>query len=86
MLLTQSRKPVANPPGLLDGNIAEETAALATVNSLDERSDARRATISSAIPNNCVFRGPGAVVTFPNILASFLTLPSGLNDRARERA
>jgi hypothetical protein len=52
----------------------------------DERSGACGATISSAIPNNCVFRGPGAVVTFPNILASFLTLPSGLNDRARSRA
>lgn len=54
--------------------------------SLDERSGACRATISSAIPNNCVFRGPGTVVTFPNILASFLTSPSGLNDRARSRA
>jgi len=35
---------------------------------------------------NCVFRGPGAVVTFPNILASFLTSPSGLDQRARSRA
>jgi hypothetical protein len=54
--------------------------------SLDERSGACGATISSTIPNNCGFRGPGAVVTFPNILASFLTSLSGLNDRARSRA
>jgi len=33
--LTQFRKPITNPPGLRDGNIVEETAALATVIKLD---------------------------------------------------
>jgi hypothetical protein len=53
--------------------------------SFDERSGACRTATGSAIPNNCVFRGPGAIVTFPNILASVPTLPSGISNRVLSR-
>lgn len=54
--------------------------------SFDERSGAcRTATSAAAIPNNCVFRGSGAIVTFPNILTAVPTLPGGINNRVFTR-
>lgn len=35
---------------------------------IDERSGACRTALGAAIPNNCFFRGTGALVTFPNVL------------------
>lgn len=48
--------------------------------SFDERSGACR-TATTGIPNNCAFRGTGAILTFPNVLTSIPTLPGGLNNR-----
>ena len=48
--------------------------------SFDERSGACR-TATTGIPNNCVFRGTGALVSFPNILTAVPTLPGGISNR-----
>jgi hypothetical protein len=53
--------------------------------SFDERSGACRTAVGASTPNNCVFRGPGAVVTFPNILTSVPALPSGVSNRVLSR-
>ncbi|MEP7273676.1 MAG: TonB-dependent receptor, partial [Acidobacteriota bacterium] len=54
--------------------------------SFDERSGACRTAVGAAIPANCVFRGAGALVTFPNILTSVPSLPTGIANRVQSRA
>ncbi len=53
--------------------------------SFDERSGACRTALGAAIPANCVFRGTGAIVRFPNILTALPTLPSGISNRVLTR-
>lgn len=54
--------------------------------SFDERSGACRTAIGAAVPANCVFRGTGAIVRYPNILTAVPTLPTGINNRVQTRA
>jgi hypothetical protein len=54
--------------------------------SFDERSGACRTAQGAAIPANCVFRGTGAILTYPNILTAVPALPSGINNRVQTRA
>lgn len=53
--------------------------------SFDERSGACRTATGAAIPNNCVFRGTSAVVSFSNILTSVPALPAGISNRVLSR-
>ena len=53
--------------------------------SFDERSGACRTALGAAIPANCVFRGAGAIVSFPNILTALPTLPAGISNRVLTR-
>jgi Carboxypeptidase regulatory-like domain len=53
--------------------------------SFDERSGACRTALGTAIPTNCVFRGAGAIVTYPNIMAAVPTLPAGVANRVQTR-
>ena len=54
--------------------------------SFDERSGGCRTALDAAIPDNCVFRGPGAIVRYPNILTAIPVLPSGIGNRVQTRA
>lgn len=54
--------------------------------SFDERTGACRTATGTAIPANCVFRGAGAIVTYPNILTVVPALPSGISNRVQTRA
>ncbi len=54
--------------------------------SFDERSGACRTATGTAIPTNCVFRGTGAIVSFPNILTAVPTFPTGITNRVLSRA
>ncbi|MBK8313611.1 MAG: hypothetical protein IPL01_06045 [Acidobacteria bacterium] len=54
--------------------------------SFDERSGACRTATGAAIPANCVFRGTGTIVTYPNILTAVPNLPTGINNRVQTRA
>jgi hypothetical protein len=53
--------------------------------SFDERSGACRTALGAAIPANCVFRGTGAIVTYPNILNAVPALPTGIGNRVQSR-
>ena len=53
--------------------------------SFDERSGACRTATGAAVPTNCVFRGAGAILTFPNILTGIPTLPTGIGNRVQTR-
>lgn len=54
--------------------------------SFDERSGACRTAVDTAIPDNCVFRGIGAIVRYPNTLTKVPVLPSGISNRVQTRA
>lgn len=54
--------------------------------SFDERTGACRTATGAAIPTNCVFRGAGAIISFPNILTTIPALPTGINNRVQTRA
>lgn len=54
--------------------------------SFDERSGACRTAVGAAIPTNCVFRGAGALVTYPNILTAVPNFPAGITNRVQSRA
>ncbi len=54
--------------------------------SFDERSGACRTATGAAIPANCVFRGTGTIITYPNILTAVPNLPTGINNRVQSRA
>ena len=53
--------------------------------SFDERSGSCR-TALTGLPDNCVFRGTGAVIRYPNILAGVPVLPTGIGNRVQTRA
>lgn len=53
--------------------------------SFDERSGACRTALGTGVPANCVFRGAGAIVTYPNIMTAVPTLPSGVANRVQTR-
>lgn len=53
--------------------------------SFDERTGACRTAVGAAIPTNCVFRGTGAIVRFPEILTTVPTLPTGIGNRVQTR-
>jgi hypothetical protein len=53
--------------------------------SFDERSGACR-TALTGIPDNCVFRGNGAIIRYPNILSGVPVLPTGIGNRVQTRA
>jgi|NOAtaT_7_FD_contig_61_1114446_length_3214_multi_6_in_0_out_0_1 hypothetical protein len=53
--------------------------------SFDERSGACR-TALTGLPDNCVFRGTGAIIRYPNILAGIPVLPAGIGNRVQTRA
>ncbi|NBO63912.1 MAG: TonB-dependent receptor, partial [Acidobacteria bacterium] len=53
--------------------------------SFDERSGACR-TALTGIPDNCVFRGTGAIVRYPSVLTGLPVLPTGIGNRVQTRA
>lgn len=53
--------------------------------SFDERSGACR-TALTGIPDNCVFRGTGMIIRYPNILTGVPVLPTGIGNRVQTRA
>ncbi len=57
--------------------------------SFDERAGACRTATGvggAAIPTNCVFRGAGTILAYPNILTAVPTLPTGIANRVQTRA
>lgn len=53
--------------------------------SFDERSGTCRTELTG-LPDNCVFRGTGAVIRYPNILTGVPVLPTGIGNRVQTRA
>ena len=53
--------------------------------SFDERTGACRTAVGAAVPTNCVFRGTGAILRFPDVLTAIPTLPAGIGNRVLTR-